>query len=551
MAKKVTLLLTAFLVLTLTIWGYSKTKEEKKTHLVGQNVEAIARGACEGVGVVEKVFKGAKGAPIILLEENHASRAGQIQNAITLVRLHERYGLKHIALEGYLKEEPKIKIDWFDNAAQGLSSAARNRIAVRLLREGEISCAEFMKLVYHDISLHPIETISEYAVELDEEASRAPILYLLKIAQQSLREEHVPKLEQFQEEIERLKVENNKEAIEEKLKEMFDYILSADPWAQDKAKLLQDKDAIRSMSGEQHTALIEGIVKRAEELSIELEPEEKNAMERYLAFWRGRIEASKTMILSTETIADQLNVSVIAMVIGAAHTQGMCAMLKNSNRPFAVVTPLSLKKGEEAGDLTWDMLERKYERLSVYSEGFTQTLLEAFPKPAQKLKHKKPRPVLSVPWFQAKAELYLFTERITRRVLGPPNPPGGGKLPYGFSGNAFKGKRVFVDPQRISIISDTKDGKGRAVLFPAILNYKDLKRRTEIWVKAGLGVAMVSEQERESVESMLQKALEEIQKEKEGGKKVEDEVGRVQITLNTVAAFGDKKAVKKVTLGAI
>lgn len=542
------LFLCGLLVICLLSFFSSNLQGQK-----GRDAGAIAKEACQGVGVVEKTSLGTKGSPIIILEENHASRAGQIQHAITLVRLHERYGLKHIALEGYLKEEPEIKIDWFANAAQGLSSVIRNRIVVRLIREGEISSAEFMTLVYDDIFLHPIETISEYAVELDEEASRVPILYLLKIAQQSLREQHKPKLQQFQKDIEELQLntEANKEAIEKKLKEMFDYILSADPWAQGKTKLLQDKDVIRSMSGEQHITLIEEIVNRAERLSVELEPEEKNAMKRYLAFWRGRIKASKTMILSAEKIADQANVSVVAMVIGAAHTQGMCAMLKDSNRPFAVVTPLSLKRGDEAGDLTWDMLERKYERLSIYSEGFAQTLIEAFPKP-HKLKYKKPRTVLSEPWFQGKTELYLFTERIAGGVLGPPNPPGGGKPPYGFSDDDFKGKWGFINPKRISIIPDTKDGKGRAVLFPAILNYRDAERRTEIWVKAGLGVAMVSGQERERVESMLQKALEEIQNENEPSKKVEDEAGRVQITLNTVAAYArTQQAAKKVTLGSI
>ncbi len=539
------LFLCGLLVICLLVFFISDSQGQKRW-----DAEAIAKEACQGVGVVEKTSPGTKGAPIIILEENHASRAGQIQHAITLVRLHERYGLRHIALEGYLKEEPEIKIGWFTNAAQGLSSTARNRVVVRLLKEGEISCAEFMILVYDDIFLHPIETISEYEVEWDEEAGSAPILYLLGIAQQSLREQHIPKLMQFQKDIEELQLntEANKEAIEEKLKEMFDYIWSADPWIQDKSKFLQDKDAIRSMSGEQYIALIEEIVNRAKILSVELEPEQKNAMERFLAFWRGRIKASKTMILSAEKIADQANVSVVAMVTGAAHTKGMCATLKDSKRPFSVVTPLSLKRGDEAGDLTLDMLERKYERLSIYSEGFTQTLFEAFPKP-HKLKHKKPRTVLLEPWFQGKTELYLFTERIAGGVLGPPNPPGGGKPPYGFSDDDFKGKWVFVNPKRISIIPDTKDGKGRAVLFPVILNYREAE---EIWVKAGLGVAMVSGQERESVESMLQKAFEEIQKEKEPSKKVEDETGRVQITLNTVAAYArTQQAAKKFTLGSI
>lgn len=544
MPKKL-MILTTFLVLTLAILGCGRTNaEQKKVQLQGQDVEAIARATCEGVGIVGKASKGTKGAPVVVLEERHDSRVGQIQHAITLVRLHDRYGLKQIALEGYLKERPEIKTDWFASAAKG-DSVARARVAVRLLMEGEISSAEFMKLVYDDVSLHPIETISEYSVELGDDASRAPTLYLLKIAQQSLRQEHAPKLQQLQKDIENLEGEER----QKKVKEMFDYILSADSWAQAKAKALQDQDALRAMSSEQHLAQVEEIENRANQLSIEFEPEEKKAMERYLEFWRGRIAASKTMVLSAGEIADQQDVSVVAMIVGAAHTEGMCNMLSAAGRPFAVVTPLSLKNYEEKGDLTWDMLERKYKRLSIYSEGFiTETLLKAFPIYGQ----KKPEPVLPESWFQGKAELYLLTERIVGGILGPPGPPGGGNPPYGFSDDDFRGRWTFVDAKRISIIPDTEDGKGRAVLFPAILNPDDTARRTEIWVKAGLGVALVPGQERESVESMLKKALQEVQSEREPSKKVEDNAGRVQITLNTVAAYAPtQQAAKKVTLGAI
>jgi hypothetical protein len=513
----------------------------------GRDVEAIAREVSQGVGVVGKSSQGTRGAPILVMEEQHNSRAGQIQHAITLVRLHDRYGLKHIALEGYLKERPDIKTNWFFDAADG-DSVARARVAVRLLMEGEISSAEFMKLVYDDVFLHPVETAAEYTVEMDEEAGIAPILYLLKIAEQSLREEHIPKLKQLQEEIEAFKREDNKEAIKKKNTELFDYILSADPWAQSKAEVLQDLDSSRAMPGEQHLALIEEIENRAKELSVEFEPDEKKAMEHYLAFWRARIAGSKTMVLSAGEIADLQDVSIVAMTVGAAHTEGMCAMLNSAGRPFAVVTPLSLKNHENKGDFPWDMLQRKYKRLSIYSDGFMDMLLKAFPSPDQ----KKPEPVLPEPWAQGKAELYLFTDRITRGILGPSNPPGGGEPPYGFPEDAFRGKWVLVDPRRISIIPDTEDGKERAVLFPAILNPNDPARRTEIWVKAGLGVAIVPRQERESVESMLMKALQEVQSEVEPSKKVEDTAGRVQITLNTVAGYArSQHAATRVVLGAI
>lgn len=556
MSKKI-IILTALCMLGVIFFYCGKEKREKQgTRTEKYDVESLSKAASEGVGVLGRVSNGTQGAPIVILEEKHDSRVGQIQHAITLVRLHDQYGLKHIALEGYLKEDLEIKTDWFVNAAQGLDQAARVRVAVRFLREGEISGAEFMKLVYEDVFLHPIETKSEYSVELDDEAARAPILYLLKIAQQSLREEHVPTLKQLQEEIESLK--KNKEAQEKKVKEMFEYILSIDPWAQAKAKVLQDTVATRIRSGEYYLTLAEEIVNRAKELYVELEPDDMKAMDRYLAFWRGRSAASKTMVLSVGEIADLQDVLVVAMTTGAAHTDSMCNMLKAANRPFAVVMPLSFETREEIGDLTWDMLKRKYDGASVYSEGFMKKLFDAFQssagKESQDFKQgfKKPKPVLPEPWFQAKAELYLYTERIARYILGPLNPPGGGKPPYGFSDDAFKGRWVSVDPNRITIISDTKDGKGRAVLFPVVLNPNDREKCTEIWVKAGLGVAIVPEQERESVESMLMKALEEIKSEKIPSTKVEDEDGRVQITLNTIAAYSNnQQSATRVVLNAI
>ena len=63
------------------------------------DIGTIARDACKGVGVVHNVSQGTTGSPIIILEENHASRSGQIQNAITLVRLYKRYGLRQALLK--------------------------------------------------------------------------------------------------------------------------------------------------------------------------------------------------------------------------------------------------------------------------------------------------------------------------------------------------------------------------------------------------------------------------------------------------------------------
>ena len=481
--------------------------------------------------------RGTKGAPILLLEETHTSRAGQIQLATALLRLRERHGLRHIGLEGYLKERPPIKVDWFAAAAGG-DTQCRVRVATRLLKEGEISNAEFVALVCDDISLEPIETQAEHSVTMEPEAAVAPFTYLIRIAQTSLTERHVPKLQQFNADLGKLEGV----AKQKKLSEMLDFILSADPWADAKAKAMRDVDVARGFSAEQQLAQVEEIVERAKTKSAELSAEEKGAMEKNLAFWRGRIAASRTMVECVGRIADQAGVSLVAAIIGAAHTQGMCRMLREQGRPFAVITPLALSTRDEVGDLPWEMFDRKEKRLSVYSEGFMATLLGAF---------KKPESVLSEPWFQAKGELYLFTDRIAKAILAKSPAP---KPPFGFAADAFKGRWVSVDPSRIKIVSDKEDDpkSGRVVLFPAILNYNDPAKRKEIWVKAGLTSADVTAPERESVESMLHKALKEVKEEGKLDKRAEDKAGKVQVTVNCAAAFaGTSEAAMRVVLGSI
>ncbi len=481
--------------------------------------------------------RGTKGAPILLLEETHTSRAGQIQSAITLLRLRDRHGLRHIALEGYLKERPAIKVDWFAAAAGG-DTDRRARVATRLLKEGEISNAEFVAFVCDDVSLEPIETQAEHSVTMEPEAAMAPFTYLIRIAQTSLMERHVPKLREFNTDLGKL----GGEAKQKKLSEMLDYILSADPWSEAKAKAMRDVETARGFSAEQQLAQVEEIVERARTKSAELSAEEKRAMDKNLAFWRGRIAASRTMVDCAGRIADQPGVSLVAMIIGAAHTQGMCRMLREQGRPFAAITPLALSSRDEIGDLPWEMFKRKEQRLSVYSEGFMDDLLKAF---------KKPEPVTSEAWLQAKGELYLLTDRIAKAILVPSPTP---EPPFGFPADALKGRWVSVDPSRIKIVRDKEDDpkSGRAVLFPATLNHNDPAKRKEIWVKAGLTSAPVAGRERESVESMLLKALKEVKEEGKPEKKAEDKAGRVQVTVDCTAAFAvTSEAATKVILGAI
>lgn len=537
MNKRLAVTAVILLVSAFFIEGCNTAQEEKeKVKLDAQNIEAIARKACEGVGVVSRASEGSIGSPIVILEENHTSVAGQIQHAITLVRLYNNYGMRNIALEGYLKEHKKISTGWFNEASKG-DLAVKAQLAARLLKEGEISSAEFVKLVYDDINLHPIEIKSEYSVELDDDASRAPAVYLLKTAELALTQEDVPTLQRLQSEIETLDDEVEKQ---EKYKELYEHIISADSWVKAKFDIMQDQN--RMMTAEEMLSFVQEINDRAIKKQVQFDPQEQEAMLRNIAFWDGRSKASDTMVRYTSDIAAQGRAPV-PMIIGAAHTERICNLLTSANRSYAVVTPLALKNQNSAGNLSIEMFYRKYKRLSVYSEGISGTLLEVFPPS----KIKKPEPVIPEPWLQAKAEIYLFTDRIARSLLDPPGPPGGNEPPYGFKDSDFSGNWVQIDPGKIQIISDTEDSQKKTVLFPIIINPNDRKKRKEIWAKAG-GVSLptppiLTTDERKMVESLLEKALSEVQEQsgEESKTKVEDEAGRVQITLKTIATFASSK----------
>ena len=289
-------------------------------------------------------------------------------------------------------------------------------------------------------------------------------------------------------------------------------------------------------------------------------------MEQNLAFWRGRSKGSDTMVGIARAVVDRQGVSVVAMIVGAAHTAKITAQLAAAKRPFAVITPLALKNQATQGDLTGAQFQRKGQRLSVYSKGATELLLKAFPST-----QKKPEPVLSQTWSQGKAELYLLTSRIVHRILkpilvaggasppqqppGPPGPPAPpGTPPWGFSDDELRGRWVVIDPRQIKAQEDDeKQHRGHAVVFPVQLNPQDPARRTTIWVKAGLGVAtLTAPQEGQSAEAMLKQALTEVQAEQTSRETVEDAEGRIQMDLDTLATVGDSEAaVRQRVLGTI
>ena len=511
------------------------------------DVNVIANSVCKEVGVVGNTFQGKNSVPIMVMEESHNSRAVQIQHAIALVRLYSKFGLRDIALEGYLKEDTKINTDWYHKAACK-DTRAGIEVAVRLLEEGEISSAEFLKLIYNDVFLHPIETSKDYNVDIGEKAQSAPLLCLLKLGQSSLTQNQLLEVQRLDSESKKLDGEKKNE----KIRELLNYILSADPWVKQTADTMQSKDFFTKVPLQRHLKIMEEIKKRIEIQSVKLTSDETDALDKYIAFFKGRANADYTMVDATINVADHKDIPIVAMIIGCAHTQKVCELLKKEQRSYAVITPMALKNADKRGELDYEMFKRKYQKLSVFTEGFLSNILK---QTFQASANKKPGPVLNEPWINAKSELYLFTDRIVRAVFGggsqdppkPPKPPG--EIIAGFDDDEFKGRYIFIHPKKIELVSaDGKNGKqDDAVLIQVIITSEDRNRETGIWIKAvpthNLDKEVpADEQDHEFVEFLLKKALARVQSQKESSRSIENQVGQIEITFDTVLCMGENKS---------
>ena len=193
------------------------------------------------------------------------------------------------------------------------------------------------------------------------------------------------------------------------------------------------------------------------------------------------------MVNATINVADHKDVPIVAMIIGCAHTQKICELLKKEQRSYAVITPMSLKNADKRGELDYEMFERKYQKLSVFTEGFLSNVLkETFQAKA----NKKPKPVLNEPWLKAKVTI-LFVDTIVRAAefgdggqeppkgnggQDPPKPPKPpGKIIAGFGDDDFRGQSIFIHPKKIELVSAgewKKWEKGRCRVNPGNFNLR-------------------------------------------------------------------------------
>lgn len=537
--------------------AFVETKSHAAVPSAANDPIAIVKAACTGAATAnEFVPPGNAGRTVVVLEEAHNSLAVQLELASVLVRLHDA-GFIDLVLEGYLKDDASgaalkpVSRDWFRKAAGALSPDVQRETAARLLKEGEISAAEFFFLAYDDTRLIPAETPKFRGREYRKKHSMEVATAFTEIAQAVLREARANgrvDVKKFNPLAIRAKSAIGKEARGQAVQALMDYVVALDPW-------------LESAYGTLNTATspLADLARLQEELIVQAKawdvPVDTALLEDGAQFFHQRENANEPMVASTVATKPLL----VALNIGAAHTEGMVESLKAKGLGVILITPLSLE--DDMGKLSSSQFEAKEELRSVFDVGQIAQALTTLPAMKVTTK-KKPEPSITESWAQAKGELYLFISQLTRSILGPPAPQGDGQPPFGFDG-AFRGRFLFIEPQEARYLASDA-----AIIFP--IRCIDDPGKVFMWVKswqkdlenmpesgiAQSGVALAPVADSDRLVALLLAYRDAVKARGEASSTAEDgpakdaeqenveDVSMVQIDMKTLAAVGfDEKAV--------
>lgn len=456
----------------------------------GKSLSAMLSDVSHEVGKVT-ISEGSGEHQICVLEEKHTSVAGQFEIALMLLRLYDRHGLRHIALEGLTKDKEFPSVKWFRDMGGPQDAELKEQIAVELLREGEISAVELIAMVLPDVVVHAADDPAAYGVELTERATRSIEAYLYKIAAKSVGREHQSR----------------------------DYVISLDPWTRQQAEELS-KNKARSI--EEFQQLIQTIEKRAASVDAQLSDEDRAAMAAAHAFFDAARTRTKTMTETALSVAR--TAPLVAMNVGAAHTSEIVQILRDAKATYGVLKPLSLDQNREDGDLSYQAFERKNKYLSVTFPGKgLGSLLDG---------RRKSPPGSGRQWNRSATALRFVTAQLAL-AGGGGHGRGGGNGGARSQGDAGDGDRwpIFVDPNLKKEIDKLEDVK---------VNWETVRRKVngDVFYKAAVlgeqgwinistlcgrpdGKNVPMRQKGQNLEKRLKEGLDKVKNEK--GKRVEPE----------------------------
>lgn len=415
------------------------------------NVASAAPDVAKNIGTVQKVFPDGKRGPIFVFEEVHTSRIGQLQIAAMLVRLHDHYGVKNIALEGSIWSGRSMAPGWYQNAAGGGAEERdmKEDLAVRMVADGEISSAEMMSLLFSDVHVYGVEDQTQYSQELNAKGSGA-FGYLLAIAEAGLTQDDIQKLNAL--------INDTSKPKEKRQEEALDYMLNANPWVHEQYENLK-KSAI--VSSEQEVSQLRAIQAKATEVGAKISSDVQEDMQAEIRFMETASERSTTMVTNTLRLPDTQQNTPEVLIIGAAHADKVIQLLQQQNVAYSLIQPLNLDSS--AGSMSTAEYNRKVKgQWAVDLPGSLGYVLNH---------NRKPPPVIERSTGKSYASMQLATIIMARGVRS------GGSFPNNVWDQLSALPGVRVDRDSIS-----RDGND--VIFRAWLTQDD-GREKEVWARVG------------------------------------------------------------------
>jgi hypothetical protein len=493
--------------------------------------KAVASEACDF-----RVYPGGTPNTIFVLEELHNSFTTNLQEAVALVRLHNKFGLRTVGLEGFFVGE----------AFRRSHPASRDR-ALAAIKAGDINSAEFLYLAYDDVTVYPIEK-SEDWVKPPPGVDLAVSKYLAAIAQKTFQDK-VQKGQISPEDVEKvgqLIRRNDPQALRE-------FLISIDPFVGTFLNTLQNMKPSDAIGSHEQIKLFKSLIDRARAVGADV-GSAASTLAAYVTLLEKRGTASSTMASIVGSLADK---SSIAIIIGAAHTNDMVKVFNQQHRSTVVLSCTASKSSAQETEYTDQEMQRKYDRVAIGADAIDSALRDVFGG------RVKPRPGLGTPSYEAKAELYAKVDDLVRILFRkplcsncPPTRPGGdgnGKPPptdwsrtltdspefrqilLALPDERYRGKYIRIDKTKIEL---AKDLDGNALLFPVTIMGDDKKTEKTLWIKAGLSKAAA-----DTADNTEQELLAQIRKKREPSKEGE----KVDISAMTamLAAPAREDAVQK------
>ncbi len=351
-----------------------------------QMAEKIAANA----GKVMQVVEGDPKRVIFVFEELHDSRLGQVEIAIMLNRLYEDYGLKHIGLEGHPAEKGVLNLTWAHpkppfRAKQKIT--AREDVIIYTLREGTISSAEMMGLVYADVVIDGIDDAKLYAFEPLAGAEDAPLDYLYQIALVRMNNVQRTAWQALYD--------------SKKYDDAFKFAMSVDKFTADTWARLSDP--INIASAEESLALVDQIKAEAQKVGFKPTAEQQAKLEGMRENLKVMSQRSDAMAANMLKVAAANPGAPLAMTVGALHTARLKELLTKAGVSFAVVRPESLAKGSKAGVLSPEAFKRKMQGRSPAPAGHLGAILEG---------RKKPEPVADEESYKAEENIRIVIQHL-------------------------------------------------------------------------------------------------------------------------------------------